>query len=507
MFNPTKNTPTLNNMNDEQPPPTPSRTYSLRPAWLTESLQVLEKFKTTSQQVKEEFKTLEHAFSDFEAAATEAKAVDRRHEHNLANGFTSTLPTLEQRKQILIAQSKRHPFVLLPSDIHGRIILYLELWDVDSLLSLSEVVCTSLCTYSEVWKPWATKRWCITQAEGSKDGWLMACSIRASVLRPILALIEEYRHRDAGSYKNAGYGQLEEWTELMCGLVYLTSNVDDWVSRRMIRRRGGVRLLIGLAEHDSRKIRTLALASVANALATQNINERDRWVRNLTGYRAQKIFSSIMLSPLMDVTSNSSREAARALINLSLPHLASVSHEHEVLYRSSSYWRGNNSSWEKQDGSWQLQLTYQSGGLCQFKIDNLVLRFEQGGILIGSMFDYSEDTINGRILFCRGWYDFEKDDDTKCGLGQISFSIYKTFEEAQNAVNSIARSSSNETESVSNDFLGGAGAIRNFAGYCTSQSCGFFGIWENSLHQRDSITLSGGGGFRLRWKRSSSPRE
>ena len=57
---------------------------------------------------------------------------------------------------------------------------------------------------------------------------------------------------------------------------------------------------------------------------------------------------------------------------------------------------------------------------------------------------------------------------------------------------------------ISNEFLGGVGAIRNFTGYCTSQSRGFFGIWENALHQRESgIKLSGGGGFRLRWKRTT----
>ena len=475
-------------------PKTQTKSYSLRPAWLTESHKALDKFRKTSEAVKQEFLHLSDAFVSFEAAAESAKQVDQKHIENLKNGFTSNIPSLEERRATMLAEAQKHTFVRLPTELHGKIVLFLEFWDIDALLALSGTVRKALCTFPEVWKPWATQRWDISNAEGEKD-WLMACSIKASVLRPTLLLIEKYRHRDAASYKSAGTGQLDEWSELLGGLVYLTSSPGDWMSRRMLRRAGGVRILIGLAEHDSRKIRTLALASLANSMACSRTTEQERWLRNLQGYRAAKIFSSIMVSPLTDVTSNSSREAARALVNLSLPHYASISYEKEVLARSNSHWRGGDAKWEN-DGSWQLDLTYQSGGTVGWKLDNVVLRFEMGGILIGSMFDYSNDMREGRILWCRGWYDFQKDLE---GMGQISFSIYKSEEDARLAVVGLLSDGL-----ISNEFLGGVGAIRNFTGYCTSQSRGFFGIWENSLHQRESgIKLSGGGGFRLRWKRTT----
>ena len=297
--------------------------------------------------------------------------------------------------------------------------------------------------------------------------------------------------------------------------------------RRMIRQVGGARFLIGLAEHDSHKIRTLAIASLANALCCSQYREQERWIRNLTSYRAQKIFSSIMISPLADVTSNSSREAARGLINISLPSFSSVSYEYEVAARSTSHWTGSQGNyWKKSgvfesdhdarcdgDGSgssgsssedsngWKLDLTYQSGGPCVFDVENVMLRFEHRGVLTGSMFDKSEEDgmgqIRGKILWIRGWYDF---DLNNVGMGQISFSIYKSEGDANHAMIGLLSGGLK-----SNDYLGGQGAIRNFTGYCNSQSNGYFGLWENSVStqkQRKSMKLNGGGAFRLRWRRA-----
>ena len=213
---------------------TTQRTYSLRPAWLTDSLKTLETFQETSQAVKKEFDHLSAAFTQFAAAAEASSQVDQRHQENMANGFTTSTRTPEQRRREIEAKSQRHPLVRLPSEIHGNLILFLDLFGVDSVLCCSKIMRRTLTCHSEVWKPWATQRWVITQAEGNRDSWLMACDVRASVLRPIVQLIEKYRHRDAGSYRIAGMGSLEEWSELLCGLVYLTSSPGDWTSRRSV---------------------------------------------------------------------------------------------------------------------------------------------------------------------------------------------------------------------------------------------------------------------------------
>ena len=495
------------------PPPTPHASYSLRPSWLTDSLKTLESFKKTSEAVQLEFSHLNKAFDDFDVASAKAAASDLQHQQNLASNGYSTTETSAHRKQKLIAASKRHPFVCLPTEIHGRIVCYLDLFGVDRVLCLSNVVrCALGGDFPEVWKPWATERWAINEAEGGKTCWLAACHTRASVLRPIVVLCDEYRHRDTASYKTAGAGNLKAWSELLSGLVYLTSAADDWMSRRMIRQNGGARFLMGLSMHDSHNIRTLALASIANVLATTNAREQERWIRNLAGCRAAKIFSSIMISPLKDVTSNTSREAARALVNLAIPHAASISREDEVLSRSCAHiqeqctnhtrggYGGLRSRWE-QDGNWKLDLTFQSGGICASHFQNVVLQFQANGLLTGSMFDYSEqgdrgEGRNGQILFVMGWYHFNQH---RVGVGQLSFTIYKTEEEAALAVPGLLSSSNLD----SNNSLGGVGGLRNFTGYSTSGSRGFFGIWENSGGGK-TMKLNGGGGFRLRWKRNNA---
>jgi len=483
-------------------PPTKSKTYTLRPAWLTESLSTLQNFQKTSDAVRQEFNLLNKAFDNFDQATANAAASDLLHATNLAKGYKSTEETPQQRKHKLIVQSRRHPFVCLPTDIHGRIVLDLDLFGVDRLLSLSQVVRTSF-SFNEVWKEWGETRWCIGLAEGKSNklndrtSWLSACHLRASILRPILLLCHEYRHRDAGSYKTAGLGNLSAWSELLCGLIFLTSTSNDWVSRKMIRNGGGVRLLMGLAEHDSHNIRTLAIASLGNGIACANQTEQQHWITNLTSYRAAKIFSSIMISPLSDVTSNSSREASRALVNLALPHTASISLEREVLSRSSGHWRGKHVRWEK-DGNWKLQLTFQSGGLVNEQMVNIELKFQKNGVLSGCGLEKGKNNNTNRLLFIKGWYDFN---EHQVGVGQISFTVYKTEEEAMLAADGLM----NETSLVSNESLGGVGGIRNFTGYCTSASSGFFGIWENAGAGDGGKTifkLTGGGGFRLRWRRT-----
>jgi hypothetical protein len=494
---------------------TPTKRYSLRPSWLTDSLRTLETFQKTSDAVREEFDNLSVAFDNFEVASRRAAESDKKHAANLASGFKSQLETPQQRKEKLIIQSKNHKFVCLPIDIHGRILCFLDLFGVDNLMNLSQVIRHAL-SFDEVWKPWAEERWHITQAEGEggnlKKSWLVACNLRSTLLRPIILLCDEYRHRGHNSYKTAGAGNLSAWSELLCGLIYLSSFSNDWISRRMIRKNGGIRFLTGLAEHDSHNIRTLAIASLGNLIATNNTKEQHCWITRLTSYRAAKIFSASLISPLKDVTSSTSREASRALVNLALPHIATTSLEEEVMARQSSHWRGGSTRrWEK-DGNWKLQLTYQSGGICGFNMNNFVMKFEDNGILTGSLFDSPDGIGNNdieiqqnnlnqnRLLYVKGWYYFNQH---HVGVGQISFTIYKSQENAAMAVSGLLSEKSHK----SNDFLGGIGAIRNFTGYCNSSSRGFFGIWENSgsngsARSGGSQTLTGGGCFRLRWQRA-----
>ena len=153
--------------------------------------------------------------------------------------------------------------------------------------------------------------------------------------------------------------------------------------------------------------------------------------------------------------------------------------------------------WEK-DGNWKLQLTFQSGGLVNEQMVNIELKFQKNGVLSGCGLEKGKNNNNNRLLFIKGWYDFN---EHQVGVGQISFTVYKTEEEAMLAADGLM----NETSLVSNESLGGVGGIRNFTGYCTSASSGFFGIWENAGAGDGGKTifkLTGGGGFRLRWRRT-----
>jgi len=313
---------------------------------------------------------------------------------------------------------------------------------------------------------------------------------------------------------------LQDWVVLFSGLIFLFSAQSDWRSRQMVRKQGGARFFVGLAKHDSHRIKTVALAVIANALACTDERESSQWVRNLKGNLAPKIFSSLLVRPLSDVSSNASREAARALGNMSLSSKV-LCFEHEVdacgdystTRQAASVELESTAafSWEKA-ASWEIELCYQSGGLVAFTMDELVLNFTDlpadhptcpadkthqrifragGGsrLLTGSCFEGQEskedagygitgyDTKAPRAILCvRGCYRFSQ---VHPGMGECSFTVYQRVDD------------------------GGMRGLRNFRGHCTSQSKGWWGVWSNAGSTSESkraVGLVGGGVFQLRWR-------
>ena len=534
------------------------RRYTLRPSWLQDSITKIESFQVTSDAVRASFNILGEAFNAFDARAAEAAELEREHRARMIAGPPPKM-TQEELRAAITARAASHLLVSMPTEILARVVVFFDLFDVDCLFAVGKTFRTSLQS-GEVWRDWAITRWAISPSDvavrgvGANDRafdalteqqqqqqqqeeatWLTACSMRASILRPFLYLCERYRHCQMRS--NMGSGQLEDWAELISGWIFLTAATSDWRSRRVVRQSGGVRFLVGLCRHDSHRIKTLALASLANALATTDARENAMWARNLRGSRGAKVFSGMMVSPSSDVQSSSSREASRALANLALPHLAvrcllwevdaanagggaSIADRGGAFLPESavaataaaaveaaaaaaaaaasaatdervqlSWWQQLQQYQQREDGgstgSWSLDMTFQSGGLMPFKPKHIVLRHRQGE-LKGSCFAFS-DGERGRIMDIRGRYSFSHQ---FLGLGEIHFTLYERPSE-------WVGGSGDDDEAAS---VGRA--LHNFRGFCSSQSRGYWGVWENAAAtgSKRRVALRGGGVFRLCWK-------
>ena len=529
----------------------PAHRYSAKPKWLLESYSALAKFQKTSEQVRESFDELQVSFGDFDDKAQAAKAMDVEHARRLREEiWTEKGPNAAERHALAGEEAERHRWVALPCEIHSEILLFLDTFDVDRLLRVGNQLRFALLSVDQIWRPWCEQRWGISGVDDNNNNnpaassWLRTCATRALVLRPALHLCMQYKHYN-NIHANVGSGHLQEWVVLFSGLIFLFSAQGDWRSRQMVRKRGGARFFVGLAKHDSHRVKTAALAVVANALACVNERERSQWVRNLKGNLAPKVFSSLLITPLSDVSSSASREAARALGNMSLTSTV-LCYEHEVDacgdYSALPRRRGGRKtcvaepelsavfSWENA-ARWNIELCYQSGGLVAFAMDELVLNFTDlpadhptcaaakahqrifragGGMLLtGSCFDSEEKKEDGgyrmagrtarAILTVRGCYRFSQ---TQPGLGECSFSVYQSSADGGGGAEVVGGDGvRNATE---NRVLNGMRALRNFRGHCTSQSKGWWGVWSNagSSESKRTVGLVGGGVFQLRWKNS-----
>ena len=190
--------------------------YSAKPKWLLESYSALAKFQETSEQVRESFEELQVSFGDFDDKAEAAKVMDREHATRLREGPAKG-PSAAQRHVMAGKEAKRHPWVALPCEIHGEILLFLDIFAVDQLLQVGNQLRIALLSVDEVWKPWCVSRWGISGVDKSRssrhggggDGerprvgsWLRTCSTRASVLRPALVLCAQGPMRRAGEPKH-----------------------------------------------------------------------------------------------------------------------------------------------------------------------------------------------------------------------------------------------------------------------------------------------------------------
>ena len=106
---------------------------------------------------------------------------------------------------------------------------------------------------------------------------------------------------------------------------------------------------------------------------------------------------------------------------------------------------------------------------------------ERGAAGTGSCLDGKGDRAADSVMIVRGCYRFSQT-KTHIGVGECSFSVYQAAADGE-------REASDRR------------ALRNFRGYCTSQSRGWWGVWSNagsSAQSNRATGLVGGGVFQLR---------
>ena len=143
----------------------------------------------TSEEVRDSFNELQVSFVNFNDKAEAAAVMDEQHRQRLLDGPRKG-PSAERRHELAGEAALRHRWVSLPCEIHGEILLFLDLFDVDNLLCVGNQLRRALLI-DEIWKPWCVQRWGISGVGGS---WRGTCATRASALRPALSLCTQYKH-------------------------------------------------------------------------------------------------------------------------------------------------------------------------------------------------------------------------------------------------------------------------------------------------------------------------
>ncbi len=476
--------------NEDADTSSPKKVSAL-PAWLVSSFASVEKFKITAAKTRESIQHLQKTCKRFDE-------LKRR-----SDEYFAERERLMRSRQTFSVQKRKCAFLeLLPTEVYGKILLYLPSEDILTAVAISKTLRIIFELEDEnCWQPLAAKRWYLQQldkersehtANKKEKTWREKVLVRCAAMSGIKRLLLKYKHERIPKTSNGSKTSQREWISALTGLVFLCSNKHDTMTRDLVCRYGGARFLLSLTQHNSHWIRRISVGALANLLTScvdKKYQKHERFYRETEKYNGTSILRDLLCSPVSDVETMASQEAARCLINIHCPlhpiiaseHELLVAHEWNILRTHASNRKALTkipfnfkSSLKNQNfGSWTMIQMYQSG--TRKSEGKLSLCFMLNGEVIGSGYDMDRGPY-----FLRGeWYGLESADGKYVSVKAGSLFMKKWY----GLTREMAMNSSAST------------FYRGF--WYSGTSSGFMGIWENNMSgiRRQSMKLVHGGGF------------
>ena len=480
--------------NEDADTSSPKKVSAL-PAWLVSSFASVEKFKITAAKTRESIQHLQKTCKRFDE-------LKRRSDEYFA-----------ERERLMRSremQKRKCAFLeLLPTEVYGKILLYLPSEDILTAVAISKTLRTIFEIEDEnCWQPLAAKRWYLQQVDKERSEhsqtaknntankkektWREKVLVRCAAMSGIKRLLLKYKHERIPKTSNGSKTSQREWISALTGLVFLCSNKHDTMTRDLVCRYGGARFLLSLTQHNSHWIRRISVGALANLL-TSCVDKKDqkheRFYRETEKYNGTSILRDLLCSPVSDVETMASQEAARCLINIHCPlhpivaseHELLVAHEWNILRTHASNRKAltkipfnfKSSLKDQNFGSWTMIQMYQSG--TRKSEGKSSFCFMLNGEVIGSGYDADR----GPYFLHGEWYGLESADGKYVSVKAGSLFLKKHY----GVTREIAMNSSPST------------FYRGF--WYSGSSSGFMGIWENNMSgiRRQSMKLVHGGGF------------
>ena len=499
--------------------PTPTRSSSL-PAWLISSFASVEKFKRTAAKTRESINHLQKTCRRFDE-------IKRKSDEYFA----------ERERLLNMRQTEKErecaPIELLPTEMYGKIFLYLTSEDILELVLVTKTLRIVFENEDEkCWQPLAANRWYLKKLDNgiidyvhnnkknitkkvapmmktnstinnnynnnnnndSISSWRLSCLIRCAGMSEINRLLKKYRHGRIPKTSNGSQTAQQEWINALTGLIFLCNNKYDIKTRDIICKCGGARFLLGLSGHNSHWIRRISVGALANLL-TCTIDEKNQMHQSLYNEIEKNnggaVLRDLLCSPVAEVETMASQEAARCLINMNCsayPVIANerellVAHEWNILRTHSSNRKQlfkipfNFSSLSKNNNNyrWRMLHMYQSGSRKGID-ENVSFCFTLDGKVLGS----GCDNDRGVYFLSGEWYGLEAKDGMGVSSKAGSVFMKKWY--------GITREIAMESGSPSTFY-------RGF--WYSGSKDGFFVCWENNMSgfRRRSMKLVHGGGI------------
>ena len=285
----------------------------------------------------------------------------------------------------------------------------------------------------------------------------------------------------------------------MTGLVFLCNNKYDVKTREVITTNGGARFLLALSGHNSHWIRRISVGAIANLL-TCSINNKTQmhsmFFKEVEKNNGASVIRDLLCSPVAEVESMASQEAARCLVNMKCPSYPIIANENELLvahewnllrthssnrkqlykipfnFDTAMYKNNNNNN---NTCRWKILHMYTSGSRKGVD-ENVTFCFTLDGKVLGS----GCDNDRGQYFINGEWYGLEGKDGIRVSAKAGSVFLRKFY--------GITRDIALESGSCSTFYRG--------FWYSGSKE-GFFGTWENNMSgfRRSSMKLVHGGGI------------
>lgn len=514
--------------------PTPTRSSSL-PAWLISSFASVEKFKKTAAKTRESINRLQKTCRRFDE-------IKRK-----SDEYFAERERLLNMRQTNKKERECAPIELLPTEMYGKIFLYLTSEDILELVLVTKTLRVVFENEDEkCWQPLAANRWYLKKLDNgiidyvhnnkknitkkvapmmmktnstidknnnnnnnndSLSSWRLSCLIRCAGMSEINRLLKKYRHGRIPKTSNGSQTAQQEWINALTGLIFLCNNKYDIKTRDIICTCGGARFLLGLSGHNSHWIRRISVGALANLL-TCTIDEKNQMHQSLYNEIEKNnggaVLRDLLCSPVAEVETMASQEAARCLINMNCSAYPVIANERELLLAhewnilrthssnrkqlfkipfnfSSSISNNNNNDnvcVDKNNNNnyrWRMLHMYQSGS--RKGIDEHVsFCFTLDGKVLGS----GCDNDRGVYFLSGEWYGLEAEDGMNVSSKAGSIFMKKWY--------GITREIAMESGSPSTFY-------RGF--WYSGSKDGFFGCWENNMSgfRRRSMKLVHGGGI------------